>query len=385
MTPRRCSLLLSFCLALIAADAQSARIVVAGDSTASSYGPERWPRAGWAQVLSDFLSADVQVLNLAVSGRSTRSYRDQGLWDSLVGQLQPGDLVLIQFGHNDAKREDASRYTDADSEFPARLLQFVSEVQAAGARPLLLTPVARRAFDSAGHAIDTHGAYAQAVRDLARQEAITLIDLGELSMRWLNALGPEPSKAYFLHDPATGLADDTHFHHRGAVAMACLVVASLVNDQLLAPTELTRDVDCQLPATQSTSPMQLERPSQVTHAEAIAIVQPGPHGGDGLTVASPFFQDAPGLGIVVRQRVLHVGASIGMHAHGKDEVYYVVSGRAELILDGKAHLLTPGMAVLTRDGSRHSVRQIGESDLVLLILYAAKGLDGQLEKPAVVK
>lgn len=350
------------------ASADATRLVVAGDSTASAYGADRYPRTGWAQQLPAFLRADVRVLNRAVSGRSTRSFRDQGYWQALLDELQPGDRVLIQFGHNDQKQEDPTRFSTVAA-YTEHLKRFVDEVRARGATPVLLTPVARRSFAADSQPIDTHGDYAVAVRALAGREGVPLIDLGRLSMDWLAALGPEASKAWYLHDGDSGLADDTHFHRRGASAVACLVLAELQREQLLDPTDVRRDLDCGVPADQAERHAAQRRPSMIEHAEAIARVQPAPHGGEGLTLSASFFEGAEGLDLVVRQRTLHRGASIGLHAHGKDEIYYVVSGRGELSLDGQSKVLQPGMAVLTRDGSSHSVRQIGAADLVLLIVY----------------
>lgn len=355
----------------LAANAHGApRIVIVGDSTASEYPQARYPRTGWGQALGSFVTDDVEILNRAVSGRSTRDYRTLGHFDTTMAELRAGDLLLIQFGHNDQKAEDPARYADATVDFPAGLRRFVSAARAAGATPVLLTPVARRTFDEQGRAVDTHGAYAAAVRDVAAADKVALIDLAQRSMDWIEALGPEASKAYFLHDPVVGLADDTHFHHRGAIAVACLVVGDLIAQKLLPASIATRDVDCGVPADQRQRHAGQPLPSLIEHAERIAQVQIAPHGGDGITVASPFFKDAPGFGFAVRRRVLHQGASIGLHAHGKDEVYYVLSGRGELTLDGKAHAVVPGMAILTRDGSSHSLRQVGREDLAILIVYA---------------
>lgn len=346
------------------------RIVIVGDSTASSYPAARFPRTGWGQVVDDFVSADVAILNRAVSGRSTRDYRSLGHFDAVMAELREGDLLLIQFGHNDEKIEDPARYSDAVTAFPAGLREFVRGARARGAVPVLLTPVARRVFDGQGRPVDTHGDYAQAVRQVAAAEHVTLIDLAQRSMDWIEALGPDASKAYYLYDPAINLADDTHFHHRGAVAVACLVVSDLVAQGLLPAQRTMRDVDCGVPPDQRRRVAQQVRPSLIEHADLGAEVQPAPHGGDGITVASPLFRDAPGFGFAVRRRVLHQGASIGLHAHGKDEVYYVLSGRGEFTLDGKSHVVTPGTAILTRDGSSHSLRQVGSEDLAILIMYA---------------
>lgn len=111
------------------------------------------------------------------------------------------------------------------------------------------------------------------------------------------------------------------------------------------------------------------RDSYVQQARDIAVEQPGPHAGTGTTTAYPFFEDAEGFDIVFRQRALHPGASIGEHRNDKDEIYYVLSGRGELLLDGKRREVGPGDAVLTRDGSTHALFQRGKEDLVIIVVY----------------
>lgn len=109
--------------------------------------------------------------------------------------------------------------------------------------------------------------------------------------------------------------------------------------------------------------------SYVENLHDIAVQQPGPHGGAGTTTAHPFFDDAAGFDIVFRQRALHPGASIGEHRNDKDEIYYVLSGRGELLLEGKRSEVGPGDAVLTRDGSTHALFQRGDDDLVIIVVY----------------
>lgn len=359
--------LLLTCMA--ACSASPPRILIAGDSTASSYEQVRYPRMGWGQVVGQYLRPDIVVHNHAVSGRSTRSYVDLGHYADLRKDLRAGDLLLIQFGHNDQKREDPSRFAAAQTDYPAGLRRFVSAARAVGAVPVLITPVARRSFATDGSVLDTHGEYAVAVQRVAQEDTVALIDLNRLSMDWLAQLGPEASKSWYLHDPLQGLVDDTHFHERGALAMACLVTGELLRLELLSSADTVRDSDCAIPADQRQRRAQQRRPSVIEHAAVLAQVQAAPHGGSGLTIAAPFFAEQAELGLVVRQRVLHDGASIGLHAHGKDEVYYIVSGRGELTLDGQARIVTPGTAVLTRDGSTHSLRQVGSEDLTVLIVY----------------
>jgi lysophospholipase L1-like esterase/quercetin dioxygenase-like cupin family protein len=361
-------LVLSFATLRVCAAETARRVFIAGDSTASAYGPERAPRTGWGQALPSFLDRSWEVRNHAQSGRSSRSFIDQGWLDGIAKDLRKGDVLLIQFGHNDEKSEDPTRYNEPLHDFPQWLMRYVSLARERGATPILVTPVARRKFDR-NQLLDTHGLYAQAVRDLAAREQVGLIDLTASSMDWLRALGDEPSKAFYMHVPEQGQADDTHFQTSGATAVACLVVAGWIKLDPSLKAHVVRDTDCGARPSAPTDLKAQAHPSSVIDERELAAQQPGPHGGTGETTAYPFFAEAPDMPFVFRKRVLHRGASIGFHQHDKDEIYYVLAGRGIYTLDGKIHEVQAGNAMLTRPGSTHSIRQAGDEDLQLLIMY----------------
>lgn len=223
--------------------APSLRVFIAGDSTASAYPRERYPRMGWGQVIDRLFDRGVEVRNHAQSGRSARSFIQEGWLYAIAREIRAGDVLLIQFGHNDEKREDPTRYDDPLIGFPLWLRQYIDLARAAGARPVLITPVARRHFLD-GNAIDQHGAYGEAVRALAWREHVQLIDLGRDSLAWLQSIGADLSTRYYLHVAAQGLHDDTHFQERGALQVACLVAERL--DAIDADIARHRidDVDC---------------------------------------------------------------------------------------------------------------------------------------------
>jgi mannose-6-phosphate isomerase-like protein (cupin superfamily) len=101
----------------------------------------------------------------------------------------------------------------------------------------------------------------------------------------------------------------------------------------------------------------------------IAVTEPGTHRGGGTTVGYSFFRKVPGLRLVFRKRALKPGSAIGYHEQKEDEIYYVLSGRGLMTIDGKSFEVTPGTAVLTRPGSSHGLKQTGSEDLVILINY----------------
>ncbi|TRZ55881.1 MAG: rhamnogalacturonan acetylesterase [Rhodocyclaceae bacterium] len=208
---------------------------LAGDSTMADKplvppNPER----GWGQLFGEFVREPERIVNHAVNGRSTKNFRDQGRWAHLVSELAPGDYVLIQFGHNDAKLDDPLRYAEPGTAYRENLRRFVREVRERRAHPLLATPLMRRNFDSANILIDTHGEYAPVMRSVAAEEGVPLLDLHRASAGLLRRLGPDGSKAYFLWiEPGQyarypkGKEDNTHFTETGARAMAALAADAL--------------------------------------------------------------------------------------------------------------------------------------------------------------
>lgn len=341
------------------------RVFIAGDSTASEYPTERAPREGWGMRLQPYLADGWEVRNHAQSGRSARSFIEEGWLDGIANDLRAGDVLLIQFGHNDAKIEDPSRYSDPATAYPQWLMRYVLLARERGATPILVTPVARRKFDGV-QLLDTHGPYPQAMRDLAWRKGVALVDLAASSMDWLRGLGDAASRPYYMHVPAQRQADDTHFSVAGARVVACLVAAGWRAADASAPVETVAASDC---AAIPAPPLPGVSPSLVEQERDIAIEQPGPHEGEGTTTAYPFFAAATGFDLVFRKRALHPGATIGAHVNDKDEIYYVLSGRGELVLNGDPREVGPGDAILTRSGDSHALRQLGDDDLVVFIVF----------------
>jgi DNA sulfur modification protein DndE len=224
-------------LLTFASAAAAPRVFLAGDSTMADK-PLDLPERGWGMALGGFFQPEVTVRNHAMNGRSTKSFLDEGRWAKLTGELQAGDFVIIQFAHNDEKKGTKS-YADPAGAFRDNLRRFIAETRAKGATPILATPVCRRKFDAAGQLVDTHGAYPAAVRAVAAEEKVALLDLTTATAQWLQAAGDEPSRRFFMWiAPGThpkipdGRKDDTHFVAAGAEAVAGLAVAQIRAQQL---------------------------------------------------------------------------------------------------------------------------------------------------------
>src|SRR5215813_15672855 len=154
------------------------RVHLAGDSTMADKPTDPPnPEHGWGQLLPKFFKDPAMIVNHAANGRSTRSFITEGRWQKLVEALQPGDWVIIQFAHNDEKI-----FPNAHGEFQDNLRRFVADVRAKKANPILATPCARRMFDEAGKLVDTHGDYPDAVRAVAAETKVPLLEMTRLTM-----------------------------------------------------------------------------------------------------------------------------------------------------------------------------------------------------------
>lgn len=114
---------------------------------------------------------------------------------------------------------------------------------------------------------------------------------------------------------------------------------------------------------------QTDQPYILEHEKDIAKNEPGTHNGGGSTVGYSFFSKADGLKMVFRKRVLHQGSAIGYHLQNQDEIYYIISGKGEMQMNGKSFPIRAGDAILTRPGSSHGLKQTGKDDLIILINY----------------
>ena len=208
-----------------------------GDSTVARNNIHSYPQTGMSQGLQLYLKEAVHLVSYAKNGRSTKSFLDEGRFAPVETAMEAGDILLIQFGHNDEK-DDPARHTDPEGSFQDNLRLFIRAAREKGAYPVLLTPIARRLFDENGNFCSgSHGAYPDAVRKVAAAEGAALIDLTAATESYLSALGDEPSKPLFMWPK-----DNTHLKPEGAVKMAGFVAGGLralggIYESLLAGTD----------------------------------------------------------------------------------------------------------------------------------------------------
>jgi len=213
-------------------------LFLAGDSTMADKPNLAHPERGWGQLFRELILPPLRLDNRAVNGRSTKSFRDLGHWDALLADLKAGDWVLIQFGHNDGKVTDPTRFTTPE-EYRANLELFVRETRAKGAYPILATSIVRRRFSEDGTFQNSHGDYPRVAREVAVAEGVPLLELEDATRQLVRGYGPEPSRALFLHfEPGAhpllpeGLHDDTHLSELGARQVAELARREIARSRL---------------------------------------------------------------------------------------------------------------------------------------------------------
>lgn len=219
------------------------RVFIAGDSTASHYETKHTPQSGWGQALAFYLHNDIVINNRASSGRSTKSFQSEGRWQDLVDDLRAGDVVLMSFGHNDARDDSPQRFTEPDGEYRENLMRFARDVLARDAHPVVLSPAARRLWEGPVM-VETHGLYALNAKSAARASGASFIDLASDSLAYFEALGAQQTKRDFLWlepDSARprfpeGVEDNTHFSELGACGVAQVIATAML--ALPATTDL---------------------------------------------------------------------------------------------------------------------------------------------------
>jgi len=202
---------------LSAADAPPVKIVIVGDSTVCDYPPES-PARGWGQFIADYFDDSVKVVNLAASGRSTKTFIAEGRWAKALDE-KPA-LILIQFGHNDSHAKEKPEATDAATDYPANLRRYIDDARQVGATPVLITPMCRRTFNLDGTLEDILQPYADAMKAVGAEKRVAVIDLHAMSRELYLQLG-ETNCLELANAPG----DRTHFGEKGARKMAELVMS----------------------------------------------------------------------------------------------------------------------------------------------------------------
>ena len=192
-----------------------------GDSTMAPKKKEAFPELGWGVALSNFIKSDVTIHNHAVNGRSTLSFINENGWKNVCDSIQPGDYVIIQFGHNDQKPKP-DRHTEPFGSFKDNLKKFIAEARSHKANPVLCSSIVRRHFNGKGNLTDTHKDYITATKQVATETATDYVDMEKLTRKLVLDMGPQGSKT--IYNFTDKKQDSTHLNVEGANVVAKLFV-----------------------------------------------------------------------------------------------------------------------------------------------------------------
>jgi pectinesterase len=201
-------------------DPSAVRIVLVGDSTVTD-------TKGWGPGFRKCLKTGVVCLNPSASGRSSKSYRAEGRWEPALALK--GDYYLLQFGHNDEPSKGPDRATDPSTTYHDNMARYVDEVRAIGATPVLVTSLTRRDFTDKGRRVITEKQlpYVEAVRKVAAEKKVPLIDLHALSVDYCQKLGPVQCAKFNYPPKEVGKPDTTHLNALGAEVFGGMVAEQL--------------------------------------------------------------------------------------------------------------------------------------------------------------
>lgn len=212
------------------------KIFWAADSTVQNNDVTTYPQTGIGQVFPMYVREGVFVLNHARNGRSTKSFMDEGRLAAIDKEIGAGDFLFIQFGHNDEKKEDPSRYTEPYSTYIENLETYIQVAKTHDAYPVLITPVERRHFDENGALLASmHTDYVAGMKKTAEKNNVPLIDLFTMSRAALEKAGEEESRKWHMFFDAgiyenypEGKQDNTHLRYEGAMIYAGFVTKGLL-------------------------------------------------------------------------------------------------------------------------------------------------------------
>ncbi|MDR4955832.1 rhamnogalacturonan acetylesterase [Bacillus sonorensis] len=198
-------------------------IYLAGDSTVQNYQANS-PQGGWGGFLQSYLSEDVQVVNRAIGGRSSKTFVEEGRLAAILEVIKKGDWLFVQMGHNDSSKDKPERYTDPYTTYKQYLRMYIEGARQKEATPLLITPVARLHYEN-GVFLNDFPDYCIAMKQLAEEEHVLLIDLMNKSLQHFAEKGYSDIFKYFMI--SENVNDYTHFTKKGAREIAKLVSSGM--------------------------------------------------------------------------------------------------------------------------------------------------------------
>ena len=212
-------------------------LIFIGDSLMQYNDESTYPQTGWPQALKDFIKDGIEILNFAHNGASTKSIQDLGYYKKAIDSIESGDYVFISFGHNDEKVTSPERYTRPFNEYQDNLRKFIDDARSLGATPILLTPIYRRYFKDGAIVDGVFGEYPSAMKEVAKEKDVYLIDMTSLVKAFYSKVGDESSKRFVMNfgpglypNYPEGKEDNTHLRPEGAKLISTIVLKQIIKD-----------------------------------------------------------------------------------------------------------------------------------------------------------
>ncbi|MBO0993418.1 rhamnogalacturonan acetylesterase [Bacillus sp. SD088] len=195
-------------------------VYLAGDSTVQSYDSSSSPQAGWGQYIANYFMDNVHFFNHAIGGRSSKTFITEGRLERIEQKMKEGDYLFIQMGHNDSTKTRPERYTEPYDDYKQYLKQYIKVAQEKKTIPILITPVGRLHYVN-GEFLEDFGDYCNAMKEVAEEYNVMLIDLMKESIHYFSSLSYDQVFPFFMI--SVNETDCTHFTEKGANEMARLV------------------------------------------------------------------------------------------------------------------------------------------------------------------
>ena len=205
------------------------KIYLFGDSTCQLNDKTTFPQVGWGQFFTEYVKDKYHIINLAKNGRSTRTFKEEKLYEPCQKNIEKGDFLFIQFGHNDEK-VNSERFTEPYKDYQENLLFYINIAREKEATPVLLSPIYRRLFIGDHLDPNCHGEYPKAMKELAERENVIFIDMTSITKQYIENLGVEKSKELFM---ISVNGDNTHLVEKGARAICELIKKECLRNDTL--------------------------------------------------------------------------------------------------------------------------------------------------------
>lgn len=214
---------------------QNIKIYIAGDSTVQSYAQSSKPQQGWGYYIGNYFSKEVSVENDAIGGRTAKTFVNEGRLDKILGKIKEGDYLFVQFGINDANKNDKNKYLDTcgtgnnpkEGTFEWYITKYVDGAKKKKAHPILFTTVIGLGAVTNGKFRESYGRYCEGMRVVASYQKIPLVDLNKLMVEHYNSIGYDAASKYHMIGAKKGSTDKTHFSEEGANAVAKIIAKEL--------------------------------------------------------------------------------------------------------------------------------------------------------------